>query len=198
MCCQEFDNYLSLFAQQLVRSRKKTNKFSNSTFTLWLERCRPLYSKYISHLGLPPLKTRHGEVDIKLSPSHPHCQCYSISQGCKMTREFPIIVKKENGTKPSVIMATENNIADMKCVLLERALTIKEGKIQNLEKRINSLEIQLENAERKLVLKQERETGSNNIKIINTNKNTSNISNMYCYTATVVLMLGIIKIIIKT
>ena len=115
-----------------------------------------------------------------------------------MTREFPIIVKKENGTKPSVIMATENNIADMKCVLLERALTIKEGKIQNLEKRINSLEIQLENAERKLVLKQERETGSNNIKIINTNKNTSNISNMYCYTATVVLMLGIIKIIIKT
>ena len=91
-------------------------------------------------------------------------------------------------------MATENNIADMKCVLLERALTIKEGKIQNLEKRINSLEIQLEQAERKLELKQERETGSsNNIKIIN--KNNCNISNIYCYTATVVLMLGIIKII---
>ena len=111
-----------------------------------------------------------------------------------MTPVYPLIVKKEHGTKPSVIMATENNIADMKCVLLERALTIKEGKIQNLEKRINSLEIQLEQAERKLVLKQEREIGSNNIKIINKN-NCSNISNVYCYTATVVLMLGIIKII---
>ena len=106
---------------------------------------------------------------------------------------YPVIVRKENGTKPSVIMATENNRTDMKCVLLERALTIKEGKILNLEKRINSLEIQLEQAERKLVLKQERETGSNNIKIIN--KNNCNISNIYCYTATVVLMLGIIKII---
>ena len=112
-----------------------------------------------------------------------------------MTQVYPIIVKKENGTVPSVIMATENNLADMKCVLLERALTIKEGKIQNLEKRINSLEIQLEQAERKLVLKQEREIGSNNIQIINTNKNNCNSSNIYCYTATVVIMLGIIKII---
>ena len=112
-----------------------------------------------------------------------------------MTQVYPIIVKKENGTMPSVIMATENNLADMKCVLLERALTIKEGKIQNLEKRINSLEIQLEQAERKLVLKQEKEIGSNNIKIINTNKNNCNLSNIYCYTATVALMLGVIKII---
>ena len=111
-----------------------------------------------------------------------------------MTRVYPLVVKKENGTKPSVIMATENNIADMKCVLLERALTIKEGKILNLEKRINSLEIQLEQAERRLVLKQEREIGSNKINIIN--KNNCNTSNIYCYTATVVvLMLGIIKII---
>ena len=111
-----------------------------------------------------------------------------------MTQVYPIIVKKENGTMPSVIMATENNLADMKCVLLERALTIKEGKIQNLEKRINSLEIQLEQAERRLVLKQEREIGSNKINIIN--KNNCNTSNIYCYTATVVvLMLGIIKII---
>ena len=112
-----------------------------------------------------------------------------------MTPVYPLIVKKEHGTKPSVIVATENNIADMKCVLLERALTIKEGKIQNLEKRINSLEIQLQQAERKLVLKQEREIGSNNIQIINKNKNNCNSSNIYCYTATVVIMLGIIKII---
>ena len=106
---------------------------------------------------------------------------------------YPVVVVKENETKPAVIMRSEHNREDMKCVLLERALTIKEGKIQNLEKRINSLEIQLEQAERKLVLKQEREIGSNNIKIIN--KNNCNISNIYCYTATVVLMLGIIKII---
>ena len=104
---------------------------------------------------------------------------------------YPVVVVKENETKPAVIMRSEHNREDMKCVLLERALTIKEGKIKNLEERIENLQIKLEQTERKAVMGQEREIN----KVIIVNKNNNNVSSIYCLSATVVLVLGLIKII---
>ena len=106
---------------------------------------------------------------------------------------YPVVVVKENETKPAVIMRSEHNREDMKCVLLERALTIKEGKIQNLEKKIQSLQIELEQTERKLVLRQEKTREIN--KVIIVNKNNNNVSSIYCLSATVVLLFGFMKII---
>ena len=105
---------------------------------------------------------------------------------------YPVIVVKENETKPAVIMRSEHNREDMKCVLLERALTIKEGKIQNLEKKIQSLQIELEQTERKLVLRQEKAREINKVIIVNKN---NNVSSIYCLSATVVLLFGFMKII---
>ena len=106
---------------------------------------------------------------------------------------YPIVVSKENGTKPSsVVMRSENSLADMKCVLLERALTIKEDKIKSLEERIKNLQIKLEQTERKVVMGQERST--NKVVIVNKNNN-NNVSYIYCMSATVVLFVGLIKII---
>ena len=105
---------------------------------------------------------------------------------------YPVVVVKENETKPAVIMRSEHNRGDMKCVLLERALTIKEGKIQNLEKKIQSLQIELEQTERKLVLRQEKAREINKVIIVNKN---NNVSSIYCLSATVVLLFGFMKII---
>ena len=105
---------------------------------------------------------------------------------------YPVVVVKENDTKPAVIMRSEHNREDMKCVLLERALTIKEGKIQNLEKKIQSLQIELEQTERKLVLRQEKAREINKVIIVNKN---NNVSSIYCLSATVVLLFGFMKII---
>lgn len=105
---------------------------------------------------------------------------------------YPVVVVKENETKPAVIMRSEHNREDMKCVLLERALTIKEGKIQNLEKKIQSLQIELEQTERKLVLRQEKAREINKVIIVNKN---NNVSSIYCLSATVVLLFGFMKII---
>ena len=105
---------------------------------------------------------------------------------------YPVVVVKENETKPAVIMRSEHNREDMKCVLLERALTIKEEKIQNLEKKILSLQIELEQTERKLVLRQEKAREINKVIIVNKN---NNVSSIYCLSATVVLLFGFMKII---
>ena len=105
---------------------------------------------------------------------------------------YPVVVVKENETKPAVIMRSEHNREDMKCVLLERALTIKEGKIQNLEKKIQSLQIELEQTERKLLLRQEKAREINKVIIVNKN---NNVSSIYCLSATVVLLFGFMKII---
>ena len=91
-----------------------------------------------------------------------------------------------NDLVPDVLSKSEKNSKDLEKLLLQRALIMKDDKIRNLEMRIACLKDRLdkaENAEPKLITKE--------TVIINNNI----YSNMYCCGCSIILILGIIKLL---
>ena len=104
---------------------------------------------------------------------------------------YPIVMSGEEG---KLSVKSDRSILDLKCVLLERALSIKDRKIQNLETKVKFLQMQLEHSERRLEMRKERKIETNRITIVNRNNN-NNVPNIYCFSISVVLLLGLIKVI---
>ena len=91
-----------------------------------------------------------------------------------------------NDLVPDVLSKSEKNSKDLEKLLLQRALIMKDDKIRNLEMRIACLKERLEkaeNGEAKLISKE--------TVIINNNI----YSNMYCCGCSIILILGIIKLL---
>ena len=104
---------------------------------------------------------------------------------------YPIVMSRE---ERKLSVESDRSMIDLKCALLERALSIKDRKIQNLETKVKCLQMQLEHSERRLALRKERRAETNKITIVNRNNN-NNVPNIYCFSISVVLLLGLIKVI---
>ena len=85
---------------------------------------------------------------------------------------------------PFILAATEKNSKDVEKLLLKRALSIKDEKIKNLEKRIEVLEYNLREAEAKALSK---EAIKSEIVIVNNYFNF----NLNCFA--LLLLFGVVK-----